>query len=139
MKRRYLVLGVLVAVAVAVAVVIAAFYGFENWSGARAWERARRELAAQGESLDPADFIPPPVPDDANLAMIPLFARALDYRVDPQKKILTFGPLRTANTPFRDMPYGHNGQKPKGAAPGGWEAGQPLALTGIQQFYAQQN
>ena len=139
MKRRYRVLIVFVAVALALTAIVAAFYKIENWRGARAWAQAQRRLAAQGESLDAADFIPPPVPDAQNLAMIPLFARALDYRVDLETKLLTFGPKLPDDTPFRDMPYGRKGRKPKGAAPGGWEAGQRLALETIQRFYAKQD
>ena len=125
MKRRYRVLLVLASSALAVAAMVAAGYKIENVRGANAWEQTRRELAAWGESLDPADFIPSPVPDDQNLALIPVFARALDYRVDPETKALTLGPKLPDDSPSRDMPYGHDGKKPKSLPSGGWEAGHP--------------
>ena len=139
MKRRYLVLIVLASSALATAAVVAAIYEIENVRGVRAWEQARHELTAQGESLDPADFIPPPVPDDQNLAMIPVFACALDYRVDPETKQLTLGPKLPDDSPLRDMPYGHDGQRPKMLSFGGWETGRPLSLEAAQQFYAKRN
>jgi hypothetical protein len=52
---------------------VALGYLVENWRGQRAWERFRREMAAQGEKLDMASLAPPPVPEAQNLAMSPLF------------------------------------------------------------------
>ena len=63
---------------------VALFYAEEDWRGARAWAAAKRELQAKGESLEWSDFIPPPVPDDQNLAMAPLFVRALAYQMIPE-------------------------------------------------------
>src|ERR1700722_9714892 len=45
----------------------------ENWRGARAWQSYKREMEAKGESFDAARLIPPKVPDNQNLAMIPFF------------------------------------------------------------------
>jgi hypothetical protein len=49
------------------------FYVEEDWRGARAWAATKAEWEAKGESFDFNKFIPPPVPDDQNLAAIPLF------------------------------------------------------------------
>ncbi len=49
------------------------FYVEEDWRGARAWIATKAEWEAKGESFDLNKFIPPPVPDDQNLAAIPLF------------------------------------------------------------------
>src|SRR5258708_8156653 len=49
------------------------FYVEEDWRGARAWAATKAEWEAKGESFDLNKFIPPPIPDDQNLAAIPLF------------------------------------------------------------------
>lgn len=86
--------------------VVALAYGFENWRGARAWADARRELQAKGESLDFQRFIPPPVPDDQNLAFAPFYVRALAYRPDPKTGFYTFGPINARPEELRTMPFG---------------------------------
>jgi hypothetical protein len=50
----------------------ALFYAEENWRGARAWDKYRRELQARGVRLDYRVFIPEPVPDAENFAATPL-------------------------------------------------------------------
>jgi len=55
------------------------FYAVENWRGARALDKLRTELATKGEKVDWREIIPPPIPDDRNLAMAPLFKPLLDY------------------------------------------------------------
>lgn len=45
----------------------------ENWRGSRDWQNYKREMEAKGESFDAARLVPPKVPDDQNLAMIPFF------------------------------------------------------------------
>lgn len=76
-RRGWLIFGVLVLVAVLLPV---GFYAEENWRGARAWTAAKRDLQSRGENLAWQAFIPPPVPDDRNLAMADLFMRELNYR-----------------------------------------------------------
>jgi hypothetical protein len=49
------------------------FYVEEDWRGARAWAATKAEWEAKGESFDYTKFIPPPIPDDQNLAAIPIF------------------------------------------------------------------
>ncbi len=62
------------------ATLIAIFYAEENWRGKRAWKNYVREQEARGEKMDLAAFIPPPIPDDQNLALCPLFKPVLDFR-----------------------------------------------------------
>lgn len=59
---------------------IALFYAVENWRGKHAWTSYVREQEARGEKMDLAAFIPPPIPDDQNLALCPLFKPVLDFR-----------------------------------------------------------
>lgn len=139
MKRR-LLRKLLLALAV-LGTVAALFYAVEDWRGARAWAQTRRQLEARGESLDPATFIPPPVPDDQNFAMAPLFVRALQYRPDPQTGELAaephglgdatldwiaaipFGPAKSLNIPRPDNPKA------------GWREGLRRDLAPWQRYY----
>ncbi|MCX7008429.1 MAG: hypothetical protein NTY53_14465 [Kiritimatiellaeota bacterium] len=50
------------------------FYAEEYVRGRWAWERHLKELAARGDSLDIQKFVPPPIPDDQNMAAAPVFA-----------------------------------------------------------------
>ena len=88
-SRRRILHGLFFLVA-AVVTLAALFYAVEDWRGARAWAATRHDLQARGESVDPHTFIPPPVPDDQNLAMAPLFVRTFCYQVDPGTRLLTF-------------------------------------------------
>lgn len=54
---------------------VAAFYGFENISGQRAWDVARLRLQQLGEPLSVAEIRPSPLPDEQNMAAAPIFAQ----------------------------------------------------------------
>jgi len=58
----------------AVVVVVIFFYIEEDWRGADNWAVTKAKWEAKGESFDFNKFIPPPVPDNQNLAAIPLFS-----------------------------------------------------------------
>lgn len=45
----------------------------ENWRGHLAWRRAQARAEARGFSLDFKTCIPPPIPDEASMAMAPFF------------------------------------------------------------------
>lgn len=49
------------------------FYTWTNWSGARELRAALAQLEAKKESIRMEDFVPPPIPDDQNVAMAPIF------------------------------------------------------------------
>ncbi len=68
---------------VSLATVVALFYAEENIRGKRAWNSYKRERAAKGEKLSLADFIPPPVPEEQNLALCPLLKPLLDLDLRP--------------------------------------------------------
>ncbi|HSY74541.1 MAG TPA: hypothetical protein VK810_03645 [Dongiaceae bacterium] len=55
------------------ATLIALFYAEEDWRGKHDWEKYKHEWEAKGEKFDFKDFVPPPVPDDQNFAMAPIF------------------------------------------------------------------
>jgi len=69
----------LAIIAVALVLLVALFYGEENFRGARAWRNFNRAQAAEGEKLNLADFVPPPVADEQNFAMTPLLRVTFDY------------------------------------------------------------
>lgn len=75
---------------------IALFYAEENWRGRRAWERFRAEWEAKGVKFTFAEALPPPVPDEENVAMHPLFKPMFDYTRDP-KAIWTGAVWRDTN------------------------------------------
>ena len=58
----------------ALAVLVALFHVVEDTRGKRAWEQHKRECAARGEDIgDWQSLIPPPIPDEDNVAMAPIF------------------------------------------------------------------
>ena len=63
---RWALLGLGIAVTL-----VALFYTVENWRGIRAWKNCKRELLAQGVTLDWNSYLPPPVPDDQNFFKAP--------------------------------------------------------------------
>ena len=132
LPRFLLVLG---CVALVLAGMVAAFYAVEDWRGARAWAAVQREVRARGGTTNFTDVIPPPVPDDQNLAMAPLFANALDYHVDPVTRELTFG---TADKDKRldGLPYGiPSGKRTRPTSGGGWERGHTMDLAAWQEYF----
>jgi hypothetical protein len=70
---------VLITSAVVVTLVVS-FYTVELVRGKRAWNNYVAEVEARGESLDIAALIPPPVPDEENFAMIPLFRDSFNFK-----------------------------------------------------------
>lgn len=54
----------------------ALFFAEEDWRGSRAWSNYKRAMEAKGVNFDTARLIPPSVPDDKNLAMIPFFTKS---------------------------------------------------------------
>ncbi|HZJ15138.1 MAG TPA: hypothetical protein VFD27_08825 [Chthoniobacteraceae bacterium] len=104
------------------ATLIAVLYAIENWRGRRAWEQLKREMEAQGERLDFAAFIPP-VADDQNFAMAPIWRDVLEaYRLStPVPTLFSVYPDF-----FRTRPRPSWGDFQKAKRPD---------LVGWQQFY----
>jgi len=71
MKRPLKVMLWLLAAPVALGLL---FHAEEYVRGRYLWERHLRGLAARGDSLDIRKYIPPPIPDDQNMAAAPIFA-----------------------------------------------------------------
>jgi hypothetical protein len=60
-------------------VAVALFYGYENWTGSMAWEKARARLLAAGEPLTIDALRPKPIPDADNMAAAPVFRELFTY------------------------------------------------------------
>jgi hypothetical protein len=59
---------------------IVLFYVEENWRGQRAWERCKRQIEAQGASLDWSNYIPATVPDEQNILKAPIMSENFGER-----------------------------------------------------------
>ncbi len=108
------------------------FYSVENWRGQRAWEKYKKELEAKGEKLDLAAFIPPPVPDEQNFAMTPLFKPLFDY--DGTSPNIRY---RDTNAVARLQSIGPY-QKGKNSGQetfGDWAVGKRINLKTWQDYY----
>lgn len=66
---------------------IALAWAEENWRGKHDWQKYCREWEAKGEKFDFAAFVPPPVPDEKNFALAPLFLPLFDYSPGPTNVI----------------------------------------------------
>jgi hypothetical protein len=64
---------------------VALLYGFENWRGARAWNKARRQLEARGEILDFKALIPQTIPPDQNFAATPFVQSWFPRSTEPAR------------------------------------------------------
>ncbi len=95
----------------------------ENWRGKRAWEQFKREWEAKGEKFELSAFVPPPVPDEQNLMLAPLF-KELQY--DPPRPDDLRAKARVERV---DATVSDSGQKaPSGRK--GW-----LDMPAWQEFY----
>jgi len=85
MKKTWLKWSLWIGAFLATLVVL--YYAEENWQGARVLTQLKRELAARGELLDPKALVPPPIPDELNIAAAPIFAEL--YEKDPRDFLQT--------------------------------------------------
>ncbi|HEX4139375.1 MAG TPA: hypothetical protein VHY09_03450 [Candidatus Methylacidiphilales bacterium] len=72
-KRRKSCLGCLGLLVVLAAVLLPLLYLEEDWRGAHDLVAAKQRWRDAGYSLTAEDYYPPPVPDDQNLAALPIF------------------------------------------------------------------
>jgi len=73
---------------------LALFYAEENFRGKRAWDAYVKQQKAKGGKFSLSDFIPPPVPDDQNLALCPLLKPVLALEFHR----ITEGPMKGQRT-----------------------------------------
>lgn len=114
---------------------VALYYAQENWRGHRAWENFKREAVAKNEPVEIQAIIPPPVPDEQNVAAAPLF-KELGNEFDPEWRRQHTGPSGITNTADR-LKFSHtraNEQPPEDAA-ASWQRGRRTDLKAWQNYY----
>ena len=90
--------GLLLPAAILVTMV-ALFYAWTNWSGARELRATLAQLDAKKESIRLEDFIPPSVPDERNVAAAPIFREIFASKNDSRLNKLTL-PWKGSVRPF---------------------------------------
>ena len=71
---RWMVIGL-----AGVGMLVALFYAEEDLRGWHAWNKFQHQWEAKGEKFDFASVVPPPVPDDQNFAMSPVWIAEVKY------------------------------------------------------------
>jgi hypothetical protein len=125
---------------------VIAFYTIENLRASLAWSGHIEKLKAEGISTDYCDYIPPEIPDEENLAKIPMFA-AFEYERLPRKNKRTpwdvgevqwkdesFGSLNNLSIYYRSK---RNRRITQGLekAEGRWQEAEPTDLQMLQIYY----
>lgn len=130
---RRLVIGMFVGVTL-----VALAFAWINWTGERAWTKVRTQLVARGEPMTAKQLMPPSIPEEQNLALIPLLAPLLDYELLPNgqhrwkdettQKALVSGAL-----------FNIQGKRQGAAVPkqGKWQSGELTDLVAWQDYYAE--
>jgi len=114
---------------------VALFYAEENWRGKRAWEDVKQEAAAKGEHFDLESVVPPPVPDEENVAAAPVF-KELCNELDPEWRRLHCGPTGITNdkNPLKITVVLEHQREPKDAS-ADWMFGRRTDLKAWQGYY----
>jgi hypothetical protein len=120
------------------ATLIALFYAEENWRGKHDWEKFKREWEAKGEKFDFKDFVPPPVPDNQNFAMVPIWVESIKATLGPKNSLKLFGNYaENGRTNFTDrfyMPLALDEDWPTNGW-GNWQKARMTDLKSWQDYY----
>ena len=117
---------------------IALFYAEEDWRGKHDWEKFKAQWEAKGETFDYAGVIPPPVPDDQNMAMVPIWVESMKAVLGATNSVRWFGNNYAENgrSNFVDrleMPLTRDySESPTN---GNWARGTLTDLTAWQNYY----
>jgi hypothetical protein len=120
--KRFLVLAGLITL-------VALCYAVEDWRGHSAWLSFKRQHEAQGERLDLAGLVPPPVPADQNLFETPLWN---DLHFVRTNNTVIWNDTNWGNHVFFTA-FGPNGGNAPSA--GNWTKAQRVDLGAWQAFY----
>jgi hypothetical protein len=131
-KRRGEKILIWVAVLFVAVVVI---YCVMDFSSSRTWKQFQLQMKAQGESLEFADFIPKPVPDNQNFALAPIVASSYSQLLDPHGNLII--PPKTSVVNHLDMEIYDNdsGVDIPTNYLGGWIKGKKADLKAQQLYY----
>jgi hypothetical protein len=122
---------------------VALFYVEENWRGKHDWQTFKREWEAKGEQFGSATVIPPPVPDDRNFAMAPVFD-AVNQLMNDKWRAQHRNPHQGRDGDQREwdtnlvnrleMPLSENGEDPTNGV-GDWRKSTVSDLGAWQKYY----
>jgi hypothetical protein len=119
---------------------VALFYAEEDWRGWHDWSQFKHQWEAKGEKFDYAGIIPPPVPDDQNFAMAPIWVESMKAVLGPQNSRQWFGDRyaengRTNLVDRFDMPLAKNDSDWPAHARGNWQMATLTDLRIWQNYY----
>jgi hypothetical protein len=122
------------------ATLIALLYAEEDWRGWHAWNQFKHGWEAKGEKFNFKDFIPPPVPDDQNFAMAPIWVESMKATLGPKNSRQWFGDkyAEDGRTNFVDRLYmplviDYNDWPTNGG--GSWQKARLTDLKPWQDYY----
>lgn len=120
----------------AVLITILALAGVEEtWRGKRAWDQFRAELQAKGDSLDFKSLYPP-IPDDQNFAISPVWNPLLKYETNPATHLLEWRGAAEMNRQFVAISRTNNQGDPLSSK---WQLARRADLAGWQTYYRTPN
>ena len=126
------------------------FYAEEDLRGWYAWHHFQHQWEAKGEKFDFAGVMPPPVPDDQNFAMSPVWVAEIKFvwRSNPERAKAWYGDRindEAVSELMTRMPVGVSGlvgtnwgsrQMPATPdTPGHWTTGRASDLEPWQSYY----
>jgi hypothetical protein len=118
---------------------IALFYAEEDWRGWHAWNQFKHEWEAnKGERFDFTSVVPPPVPDDRNFAMAPIWVESMRAVLGPKNSRLWFGNQFNGRTNFGDrleMPFVRDSSDWPTNGGGSWQKARLTDLHPWQDYY----
>jgi hypothetical protein len=119
---------------------IALFYAEEDWRGWHAWNKFKQAWEAKGEHFGFASLVPPPVPDDQNFALTPIWVESIKATLGPKRARLWYGDKFPDNgrTNFTDrlaLDVVRNGDWGNAPANGNWAKGTFTDLKLWQAYY----
>jgi hypothetical protein len=118
------------------ATLIGLFYAEEDWRGWHAWNQFKHQWEAKGEHFDLASMVPPPVPDDQNFAMAPIWVESIKAMLGPERA-RQWKYADDGRTNFIDrMPMLWRNYDSTGApTSGGWAKGTIADIKAWQAYY----
>jgi hypothetical protein len=111
---------------------IVLFYAEEDWLGARAWAATQAKWEAKGEVFDFNKLEPVPVPDDQNLAAVPLFKMEPGPDYEGEFRPIALESAMRVHQPGGELPSGVLGGPQKDKLPD-----MPKIREGIALAYAE--
>jgi hypothetical protein len=118
------------------ATLIALFYAEEDWRGWHDWNQFKSQWEAEGEKFDWQSVVPPPVPDDQNFAMAPIWVESIKATLGPKNASQWKYP-DDGRTNFTDrLPtLWRNNDWPDSLISGDWAKGSITDLKAWQTYY----